>query len=186
MQALFRVTIPSFSHQHATMANEHTPIHNELVEAVRNAEVLLKAAKERQRIAEEVAEEKRKAEEAEKKRQAEEAEAQKFEVAHKAAEAEEVRKAEEAGKAKAAKDKAEQEEAEKIRAANAAMEAGIVAHKANKQTTAKESAVARAKAQALATRQKKLVKIRVLPDDPLMLVPEGPGPSLEEVRNIRK
>jgi hypothetical protein len=44
-----------------------------------------------------------------------------------------VWKAEEAEKAKAAKDKDEQEEAEKIRAANTALEAGIVAHEANKQ-----------------------------------------------------
>jgi hypothetical protein len=59
-----------------------------------------------------------------------------------------------------------------------------VAHEANKQRTAKESAAARVKAQALATRQKNLAKLGVRPDDPLMLVPEGPGPSREEVQDI--
>jgi fused signal recognition particle receptor len=121
------------------------------------------------------------ADEAEKKRKADEAEAQRLEVACKAAEAKEVRKAEEAEKAKAAKDKAEKEEAEKIRAANAALEAGIVAHEANKQRTADESAAARVKAQALVTRQQKLAKLGVTPDDPLMLVPEGLGPTREEM-----
>jgi chemotaxis protein histidine kinase CheA len=177
MQALFHVAIPNFSHHPATMADEHMPIHVELAEAVHNAEALLKAAKERQRKAEEAAEEKRKAEEAERKCKADEAEALKVEAACKAAEAE---------MAKAAKEKAEQEEAKKIQAANAAMEAGIVAHEANKQKTAKESAAARAKAQALATRQKKLAKLGVTPDDPLILVPEGPGPTREEMRQIHK
>jgi hypothetical protein len=58
MQALFCVVLPNLSHHHATMADEHTPVHDELTEAVRNAEAALKVAKERQRIAEEVAEEK--------------------------------------------------------------------------------------------------------------------------------
>jgi hypothetical protein len=51
---------------------------------------------------------------------------------------------------------------------------------------AEESAAARAKAQALATHQKKLAKLGVTPDDPLMLVPEGPGPTREEMQQIRK
>jgi hypothetical protein len=118
------------------------------------------------------AKEKRKAEAAaEEKHKADEAKAQKLEAAE---------------KEKAARAQAEKEEAERIRAANAAMEAGIVAHEANKQRTAEESAAVRAKAQALATRQKKLAKLGVTPDDPLMQAPEGPGPSRQEVREVQR
>jgi hypothetical protein len=46
--------------------------------------------------------------------------------------------------------------------------------------------VARVKVQALATRQKNLAKIGVHPEDPLMLIPEGPGPSQQDVQQIRK
>jgi hypothetical protein len=159
----------------------------------------LKAAKERKARAEEEAEEKRRAEEAEEAkarrvaeeaRRAEEAaeEARKAEAVaewecqdEKAWEAEAV-----AEKEKAAKAHAEKEEAKNIRAANVAMEAGIMAHEANKKRVAHEAAVAQVKAQALATRQRNLVKIGVPPDDPLMLVPEGPGPSREEARKIHK
>jgi hypothetical protein len=49
-----------------------------------------------------------------------------------------------------------------------------------------DAAAARVKAQAQATHQRNLVKIGVRPNDPLMLVPKGPGPSWEEVQNIRK
>jgi hypothetical protein len=164
MQALFRDALPSSSHHHAIMSDEHMPVHDELAEAVRKAEEMLKAAKERQQKAEEAAEEKRKAEEA----------------------AEAKRKAKEAEKEKAAQAQAEKEEAERIRAANEAMQVGVAAHMDNIQRTAEESAAARMKAQALVTRQKKLAKLGVRPDDPLMLVPEGPGPSREEVREIRQ
>jgi hypothetical protein len=72
------------------------------------------------------------------------------------------------------------------------MEVGVVAHLAKKKrladgtAAANGAAAARVKAQAQATRQKNLAKIGIHPDDPLMLVPEGPGPSREEMRNIRK
>jgi hypothetical protein len=66
------------------------------------------------------------------------------------------------------------------------MKVGVAAHLAEVKRTADDAAAARVKAQALATRQKSLTKIGVCPDDPLMLVPEGPGPSREEVRNIRQ
>jgi hypothetical protein len=129
-------------------------------------------AAEEKRKAEEAAEEKRKAEEAaEEKRKANEAEAQKLEAAE---------------KEKAAQAQAEKEEAKRIQAANTALEAGIVAHEANKQKMAEESAAARAKAQALATHQKKLAKLGVTPDDPLMQAPEGPGPSRQEVREVQR
>jgi uncharacterized protein YhaN len=126
-----------------------------------------------------------KSEEAEKKRKADEAKAQRVEAARKAAEAEKVQKAEEAERAKAAKDKAEKEEAEKIRAANEAMKAGVAANLAEVKRVAKLRAAAN-EAAALATRQRNLAKIGVRPDDCLMLIPEGPWPSREEVRNIRK
>jgi hypothetical protein len=61
-----------------------------------------------------------------------------------------------------------------------------VAHEANKQRTAKESAAARAKAQALATHLKKLAKLGITPDDPLMQAPEGPGPSRQEVQDMQR
>jgi hypothetical protein len=95
-------------------------------------------------------------------------------------------KLEAAEKEKAAQTQAEKEEAERIRAANEAMKVGVAAHLAEVKRTADEAAAARVKAQALATRQKNLAKIGVRPNDPLMLVPEGPGPSWEEVRNIRQ
>jgi hypothetical protein len=52
----------------------------------------------------------------------------------------------------------------------------------------KESAeqTARINAQALAMKKKKLGKLGVGPNDPLLQVPVGPGPSNAEVRNIRK
>jgi hypothetical protein len=165
IQALFRDAFLNRSHHHASMADEHTPVHDELAEAVRKAEEMLKAAKERQQKAEEAAEEKRNAEEAaEAKRKAEEA-------------AKAKQKAEEAEKEKAAQAQAEKEEAEKIRAANEALKVGLVAHMENIQRTAKESAAARAKEQALATRWKKLAKLGTAPDDPLMQAPEGQGLS---------
>jgi hypothetical protein len=95
-------------------------------------------------------------------------------------------KLEVAEKEKAAQTQAEKEEAERIRAANEAMKVGVAAHLAEVKRTADEAAAVRVKAQALATRQKNLAKIGVRPNDPLMLVPEGPGPSQEEVQNIRQ
>jgi hypothetical protein len=69
---------------------------------------------------------------------------------------------------------------------NAAMEAGVAARLAEKKRVADNAAVAGMKAQAQGTHQNKLAKIGICPDDPLMLVPEGLGPSREEVQNICK
>jgi hypothetical protein len=148
------------------MADTQTPI-VEVDEEERALMAALKALKEKKARILEEAEEKRRAEEAaEEKRKAEEAEAK--------------RRAEKALQVEKA------EEAERLRAANAAMEAGVAAHLAEVKRAADEATAARVKAQALATRQKNMAKIGVRPEDPLMLVPEGPGPSREEVRNIRK
>jgi hypothetical protein len=170
------------------MADTPTPIDIEVNEeewmllaalkAVQDKKARLLQEAEEKRRAEEVAEEKRKAEEvAEAKWKAEEAEEKR-----KADEAETLR-LEAAEKEKAAQAQAEKEEAEKIRAANEAMKVGVAAYMENLKRMAEESAAARVKAQALATRQRNLAKIGVRPEDPLMLVPEGPG---EEVRNIRQ
>jgi hypothetical protein len=142
------------------------------LQAVKEKKARILEEAEEKRRAEEAAKTQRKAEEAEKKRKAEEAEAK--------------RKADEAEKEKAVQAQAEKEEAERIRAANAALQVGVAEHFEHVQRTAEESAAARIKAQALAMRQKKLAKLGVLPYDPLMLVPEGPGPSREEVRDIRQ
>jgi hypothetical protein len=169
------------------MENTHTPVAEEVNEEERVLLAALKAVQEKKARLLEEAEEKRKANEAaEAKRKAEEAEAErKAEEKRKADEAE-AQKLEVAEKAKAAQTQGDKEEAEKIRAANEAMEVGVAAHMENLKRTAEESAAAHVKAQALATRQKKLAKLGVRPDDPLMLVPEGLGPSREEVRDIRQ
>jgi hypothetical protein len=149
------------------MADAREPTAGGIDEEERVLEATLKALKVKKARLQEKAEEKQRAEEGKEKWKAKEAE-------------------EAAKKEKVAKAQAEKEEAKKIRVANAAMEAGIVAHEANKKRTADEAAAARVKAQALATRQKNLAKVGVCPDDPLMMVPEGPGPSQEEVRQIHK
>jgi hypothetical protein len=46
--------------------------------------------------------------------------------------------------------------------------------------------MARINAQALATKRRNLGRLGVRPNDPLMQVPIGPGPSNTEVRNIRR
>jgi membrane protein involved in colicin uptake len=156
------------------MADAQVLIVVEVNEEERVLLAALKAVQEKKARILEEAEAKRKAEEerkAEEKRKAEEAEAQRLEAAE---------------KEKAAQAQAKKEEAEKIWVANEAMKVGVAAHLAEVKRMADDTAVAHKKAQALATRQKNLAKIGVRPDDPLMLVPEGPGPSREEVRNIRQ
>jgi hypothetical protein len=154
------------------MADTPTPIDVEVNEEECMLLAALKAVQDKKVRLLQEAEEKRKAEEAaETQRKADEAEKLRLEAAE---------------KEKAAQAQAEKEEAEKIRAANEAMQVGVAAHMENIQRTAEESAVARMKAQALATCQKKLAKLGVRPDDPLMLVPEGPGPSWEEVWEIHQ
>jgi hypothetical protein len=139
----------------------------------------------RKKWAEEEAEAKRKAEEAEVKHIAEEA--WKVKEAEWECQTEEAWKAEVAAERdRVVKAQAEAEEAKKIQAANEALQAGIVAHEANKQRVAEEAAAVRVKAQALATCQKNLAKISVPPDNPLMQVPEGLELSREELRRIRK
>jgi hypothetical protein len=63
---------------------------------------------------------------------------------------------------------------------------GIEAHEANKKRIADEAAAAQVKAQAQATCQKNMAKIGVLPEDPIMQAPEGPGPSSQELRAIQQ
>jgi multidrug efflux pump subunit AcrA (membrane-fusion protein) len=147
----------------------------EEAEERRKAEEKRKAdeAAEAKRKAEEVAETQRKAEEAERKRKAKEAETKRLADV---AEAERVEKARQVKEA---------EEAERIRAANEAMQVGVASHLAEQKRVADATAAANAAA-ALATRQRNLAKAGVRPDDPLMLVPEGPGPSRREVQEIRR
>jgi hypothetical protein len=85
----------------------------------------------------------------------------------KAEEAEAKRKAEEAEKEKAA-------EALRIRAANEALQVGIETHKNHKKRVEE---AARAEAMAFEMRRRKLAALGAMLDDPLMQVPEGPGPS---------
>jgi membrane protein involved in colicin uptake len=159
------------------MADTPTPIDIEVNKEERMLLAALKAVQDKkarlfqEAEAKQKAKEKWKAEEAEEKHKADEAETLRLEAAE---------------KEKAAQAQAKKEEAEKIRAANEAMKVGVAAHMENLKRTAKESAVAHVKAQALATCQKNLAKIGVHPEDPLMLVPEGPGPSWQEVQQIRK
>jgi membrane protein involved in colicin uptake len=163
------------------MENAHTPVAEEVTEEERVLLAALKAVQEKKARLLEEAKEKRKAEaerKAEEKRKADEA----AEAKCKADEAE-AQKLKAAEKEKAAQAQVEKEEAEKIWAANEAMQVGVADHLANVKR-AEESAAARVKAQAQVTHQKNLAKIGVRPDDPLMLVPEGPGPSQDEVRNI--
>jgi colicin import membrane protein len=165
------------------MADAQPPVVVEIDNEERAILAALKAVQEKKARILEEAEEKRKAEEAaEEKRKAKEV----AETQRKAEKAEKKHKADEAEKEKAAQAQAEKEEAERIRAANEALKVGVAEHMAEVQRTADDAAAAQMKAQALATRQKKLAKLGVRPDDPLMLVPEGPGPSREEVRNIRQ
>jgi hypothetical protein len=148
---------------------------------IRAATAALEAALEQKKKADEEAEEKRKAEEAEAKRKADEAEAKR-----KAEEAEEAKKvAEEAAeKKKAEAERAEADRREKARTSQAAYEQGIRVVLADQKKSAEQTA--RINAQALATKKRKLADLGVGPNDPLMQVPVGPGPSNAEVRNIRK
>jgi dTMP kinase len=178
------------------MADTPTPINVEVNEEERMLLAALKAVQDKKARLLQEAEEKQRAEEKRKTEEADEAK-QKAEKAaeekRKAVEAEEKCKADEAEtlrlekaeKEKAAQAQAEKEEAEKIQTANEALRVGVAAHMENLKRTAKESG-ARVKAQALATRQKNLAKIGLRPEDPLMLVPKGPGPSRQEVQQIRK
>jgi hypothetical protein len=161
------------------------------LKAVKEKKARILEEAEEKRKAEAAAEEKRKAEEAEAKRKAKEAETQRLaeaaEKKRKAQEAEAKRLADvaEAERVEKAREIKEAEEAEKIRAANEAMQVGVASHLAEQKRVADATAAANAAA-VLATRQRNLTKAGVRPDDPLMLVPEGPGPSRREVQEIRR
>jgi hypothetical protein len=143
---------------------------------IRAAKAALEAALEQKKRADEEAEEKRKADEAEAKRKADEAEAKR-----KAEEAEEAKRV---AKEAAEKKKAEADRMEKARTSQATYEQGIRVVLADQKKSAEQTA--RINAQALATKKRKLADLGVGPNDPLMQVPVGPGPSNAEVRNIRK
>jgi hypothetical protein len=91
-------------------------------------------------------------------------------------------KAEADKKAKAEADKVEAERVEKARTAQAFYEQGVRNVQADQRSSAEQTA--RINAQVLATKRRNLGKLRVGPNDPLMQVPVGPGPSNAEVRNI--
>jgi hypothetical protein len=190
MQALFRITLLKLSHHHALMGDAGTPIAGEVDEEERALLAALKAVQDKKARLLQEAEEKRRAEEAEEKWKAEEVAKAKrkaeeaAETKRKAEEAEAKCKAEEKRKAEEAE--AQRVEDEKIRAANEAMKVGVAAHMAEVQVTADDAVAARAKELALATCRKKLAKLGVTPDDPLMQAPEGPGPSQQEVRDVQR
>jgi hypothetical protein len=73
---------------------------------------------------------------------------------------------------------------EKVRTAQAVYEHGIRVVQADQRNSAKQTA--RINAQALAMKRKTLRRLGVRPNDLLLQVPVGPGPSNAEVRRIRK
>jgi hypothetical protein len=120
--------------------------------------------------------------EAAEKQQAEQAECKEAErVAKEAAEKKkaEAEKAEADKKAKAEADRVEAERVEKDRTAQVFYDQGVRNVHAEQRNLAEQTA--RINAQALATKRRNLGKLGVRPNDPLMQVPKGPGPSNAEV-----